>query len=99
MSELTPQEEKNVYELKDFNSDIPSQIIQFYKMGGNGNIENGTTLEEMLRVSIQRLQDLNAKFACRENSLAITKMQEALMWLNARTEDREKREVEGKHEL
>jgi len=56
-------------------------------------------LEEMLRVSIERLQDLNSRFACRENSIAITKMQEALMWLNARTADRESRGVEGKHQI
>ena len=30
-------------------------------------------------VLIERLQDLNGRFACRENSIAITKMQEALM--------------------
>ena len=60
---------------------------------------NGTTLEEILRVLIERLQDLNGRFACRENSIAITKMQEALMWLNARTVDRKKRGVEGKHQI
>ena len=53
--------------------------------------------EEMLRVSIARLTDLNSRFACRENSIAITKMQEALMWLNERTRERKERGVEGKH--
>lgn len=51
----------------------------------------------MLRVSIARLTDLNSRFACRENSIAITKMQEALMWLNERTRERKERGVEGKH--
>ena len=54
-------------------------------------------LEEMLKVSIERLQDLNSRFGCRENSVAITKMQEALMWLEERTKDRIKRGVEGQH--
>jgi hypothetical protein len=35
------------------------------------------------------------KFRCRENSLAITKLEEALMWLEKRTADREARKVEG----
>lgn len=75
------------------------QPVVFYEMKEDGSFDNGTTLEEMLRVSIERLQDLNGRFACRENSLAITKMQEALMWLNARTADRVSRGVEGKHAL
>ena len=74
------------------------QKVVFYEMGENGEYVNGTTLEEMLRVSIERLTDLNTRFACRENSLAITKMQEALMWLNERTRGRLARGVEGKHE-
>lgn len=75
------------------------QTVDFYEMGENGECtQQGTTLEEMLRVSIERLSYLNAKFPCRENSLAITKMEEALMWLNRRTADRVARGVEGKHQ-
>ena len=75
------------------------QAVDFYEMGENGECSQpGTTLEEMLRVSIQRLMYLNGKFPCRENSLAITKMEEALHWLNHRTADRVNRGVEGKHQ-
>lgn len=77
---------------------IMHQSIRFYEMNEDGSYENGTTLEEMLRVTIDRLNVLNAKFPCRENSIAITKMQEALMWLNQRTADRKKRGVEGTHQ-
>lgn len=56
---------------------------------------NGATNEALLAVLIHRLQFLNGKFPCRENSLAITKMQEALMWLEKRTADRITRGVEG----
>lgn len=73
------------------------QKIVFYEMFQDGKYENGTTLEELLEVGIERLQNLNQRFSCRENSIAITKMQEALMWLNKRTEDRIERGVEGKH--
>ena len=105
--QMTMPEEKNEYALLNFKrtyrheGDIEGtqefQKVIFYKLNPDGSYENGTTLEEMLRVSIERLTDLNARFSCRENSIAITKMQEALMWLNKRTEDRTKRGVEGKH--
>lgn len=58
---------------------------------------NGATNESLLAALIHRLQFLNGKFPCRENSLAITKMQEALMWLEKRTSDRVARGVEGQN--
>ena len=88
----------NTYQLNDFDDMyVSAQIISFYEKEEDGSIHNGTTLEEMLRVSITRLQDLNSRFGSRENSIAITKMQEALMWLNERTKDRIARGVEGQH--
>jgi len=33
-----------------------------------------------------------------ENAIAITKLEEALLWLNSRTKRREQAEVEGTHE-
>jgi len=61
-------------------------------------VNDGTTNEEVIEVLIDRLNYLNGKFPCRENSLAITKLEEALMWLNKRTADRLKRGVEGKNQ-
>lgn len=104
MSELEQNGvKKNEYALLNFKRDsepdgtLRYQKVTFYEMNENGSFDNGTTLEEMLSVSIERLQDLNGRIACRENSIAITKMQEALMWLNARTENRKERGVEGTH--
>ena len=59
-------------------------------------IQDGTTNEELIEVLIDRLKHLQAKFPCRENAIAITKQDESLMWLNKRTADRQKRNVEGK---
>jgi hypothetical protein len=59
-------------------------------------ISDGTTNEELLEVLIDRISFLNSKFPCRENAIAITKLDEALLWLNKRTNDRIKRNVEGK---
>ena len=90
--------ENNTYTLNSFKADGPNQEISFYAMQDPNTFTHGTTLEEVLRVCIERLQDLNQRFSCRENALAITKMQEALMWLNERTRERQDRGVEGKHE-
>jgi len=90
-------EEKTTYTLRSFKPEGPEQTIQFYKLNEDGSFQHGTTLEELIAVGIERLQFLNGRFSSRENALAITKMQEALMWLNERTRDRKARGVEGKH--
>ena len=57
---------------------------------------NGIQNEQLIAVCIHRLQGFQSgPFSCRENALAITKLQEALMWLEARTKDRSVRGVEG----
>ena len=59
---------------------------------------NGTFVETVIAAAIGRIQFYqDGKFGCRENSLAITKLQEALHWMQHRTRDRERREVEGEH--
>jgi predicted metal-dependent hydrolase len=45
----------------------------------------GTTNEEVLAMLIDRLYWLQKKLSCRENAIVITKLEEALMWLNRRT--------------
>ena len=59
---------------------------------------NGCHNEDLIAITIDRLQGLNqGDFRCRENSTAITKLEEAMMWLNKRTQDRINRGVEGTH--
>lgn len=59
---------------------------------------NGVTQEALIAVCVDRLQGFQAgPFACRENALALTKLQEAQMWLQKRTRDRQGRGVEGTH--
>jgi hypothetical protein len=61
---------------------------------------NGAFVETVIRAALQRIYEYNdTKFRCRENSLAITHLEEALHWLHARTADRENRGVEGTHAL
>ena len=61
-------------------------------------VQRGTTNEEVIDMLIDRLNILNRKLPCRENSLAITKLEEARMWLYKRTQEREERGVEGTHQ-
>jgi hypothetical protein len=59
---------------------------------------NGLTHEVLLAILIDRLRGFqSSKYACRENALALTKLEEAKMWLNERTKGREDRGVEGTH--
>ena len=57
---------------------------------------NGCHQEDLLLVVIDRLESFQAgPFSCRENALALTKLQEAVHWLNHRTTSRQLRGVEG----
>lgn len=70
--------------------------IKFQKGAVKENGINGCQNEHLIGIVIDRLQCLNqGDFACRENSIAITKLEEALLWLNKRTQDRITRNVEG----
>ncbi len=61
--------------------------------------ENGCQIEDVLHVVVDRLEGFQrGQFKCRENALAITKLQEALHWLEHRTRERQRRGVEGKNE-
>jgi hypothetical protein len=61
---------------------------------------NGAFVEDVLWAALQRLEFFNeSKFRCRENSLAITKIEEALFILKDRQLSRAQRNVEGKHEV
>ena len=92
------------YTLANFeNKESEGQIIQFIQKEpiSEGSTElktisDGTTNEEVLEMLIDRMNYLQSKFPCRENALVITKLEESLMWLNKRTADRIKRNVEGK---
>jgi hypothetical protein len=57
--------------------------------------ENGCQVDELIYIARVLISHFNSKFPCRENSVAITKLDEALLWLKRRKEDREKRNVEG----
>lgn len=100
------------YELENFeDKSTPGQVLRFIekqpKEGGAPGelvivpgelvtVMDGTTNEEVLKMLIHRLGCQSTKFPSRETAIAITKIEEALMWLEKRTRDRSARGVEGK---
>lgn len=61
---------------------------------------NGLSNEALLAVVVDRLQCFQAgPFKCRENALALTKLEEAMHWLHHRAREREQRGVEGTHKV
>ncbi len=67
--------------------------------GEDRKAPNGAFVETVIVAALQRIEFYQAgKFKCRENALAITKLEEALHWLSARTTTREQRQVEGTHQ-
>lgn len=57
---------------------------------------NGIFIEDLIAICINRLENFqNSDFRCRENAVAITKLEESLMWLRKRTLNRQKRNVQG----
>ena len=57
---------------------------------------NGISQEALITIVIDRLRSFQAgPYACRDNAVALTKLEEALMWLQKRTHDRMRRGVEG----
>lgn len=97
--------EGHKYELQNFERPTETgQTIQFIEKKPLESepttletINDGTTNEELLQVLVDRINYLNNKFPCRENSITITHIETALLWLNKRTADRIARNVEGKN--
>lgn len=57
---------------------------------------NGISQEALLAIVEDRLLGFQSgPYSCRENAIALTHIQEAMMWLQKRTLDRVRRGVEG----
>ena len=75
-------------------------VINLQKGAIKENGVNGVMNEDLIAIVIDRLMSFQeSSFKCRENAIAITKLEEALLWLRKRTMDREKRNVEGTHTI
>lgn len=91
------------YEVSNFEQpEATGQTIQFIEKmpisEGSSQLKtvcDGTTNEEVMRVIIDRMQSLQAKFPCKENAVALTHFETGLLWLEKRTAERKARGVEG----
>ncbi len=84
-------------DLQGYGSNFNSSIVLFQ----NGPIKehgvNGLTQEALLAIVVDRLRSFQkGPFSCRENAIALTHCEDALMWLQRRTRERIKRGVEGR---
>ena len=63
-----------------------------------GDEPNGAFVQSVIRAALQRIQSYQASpLSCRENAMAITKLEEAPHWLQHRWDEREARGVQGQH--
>lgn len=70
--------------------------IDFQEGPIKDNGVNGVNNEDLIAMVICRLEHFQkSEYACRDNAIAITKLEEALLWLRKRTIGRENRGVEG----
>lgn len=84
---------------KGYTSSFSRQVVLFQ----NGPIKdfgvNGITQEALLALVVDRLRSFQSgPFSCRENDIALTHCEDALMWLQRRTRARIARGVEGTNE-
>ena len=56
---------------------------------------NGCQVDTLIEAAKVIIEGLNKNFPCRENAIVITKLDEALHWLEHRKKDRLNRGVEG----
>lgn len=83
-----------VYDVVPLSGNAIGLRIEFH--AGLPDHPRGLTNEVLLAVVIDRLQCFQkGPFACRENALALTKIEEAMHWLSSRCDERTSRGVEG----
>ena len=78
-------------------TEIPMACLEFQKgPRKDPNARHGITDQDLLEIVRDRLKAFQAgTMATRENACALTHIEEALMWMNRRVEDRIERQVLG----
>lgn len=75
-------------------------IVNFQEGAIKEHGVNGVCNEDLIAMVICRLEHFQkSEYSCRDNAMAITKLEEALLWLRKRTIGRENRNVEGTSEI
>lgn len=89
----------HTYHIVSSNGDVILNLTEIQFQKGPRNITEstqGVIDSDLLEIVRHRLQCFQAgPYASRENSVALTHIEEALMWMNRRVEDRIERNVLG----
>lgn len=90
---LTP--ESPAADHKDY--ELPGGVVIKFQKGAMALGRNGVTTEEVLDVLIDHLRGFQqGKYACRENAIVITKLEESRLWVRERAQLREAQGVKGR---
>lgn len=83
------QRPRSSYAIVDAAGNVTLELIEFQHGAVCEAGVNGVTMEALLAIVADRLQAFQrGPMACRENALALTKIEEALHWLQTRTRRR-----------
>ena len=83
------KEDDNTYDIVKVSNNTAMVSIKFQNGATQETEINGILMEDLLHIVKDRLEGFNqGDWRCKENSMAITKIEEALLWLNKRTNDR-----------
>jgi hypothetical protein len=93
MNEQNPAKFVGTFIFIEHNENMLHLFLQNGPIKENG--VNGVQVQTIIETAKLIIEGLNKNFPCRENSMIITKLHEAIMWSKKRTEDRIAREVEG----
>lgn len=89
--------EEDLEPMLDIEEDKSYINIKFQEGAILENGVNGCQIEDVINLLVERLKGFQkGGFPCRENALAITKLEEARMWLEERTRKRKEQGVEGR---
>ncbi|OPZ65912.1 MAG: hypothetical protein BWY85_00271 [Firmicutes bacterium ADurb.Bin506] len=90
----------NIFEARDTTFNHPTTRILFQKgPRSDPKARHGVLDGDLLEIVRDRLKAFQqGEFATRENACALTHIEEALMWMNKRAEDRAERSVLGTYE-
>jgi hypothetical protein len=76
---------------------LPGGVVIKFQKGAMELGRNGVTTEELLDVLIDHLAGFQrGPFACRENAIVLTKLEESRLWVRERARLREAQQVKGR---
>lgn len=82
----------------EYSQGINDEEVLRIKFASSEGKRDGVSIEDLLTVAYAKLASYNRELPCRENSVALKKIEEAIMWLANRKAEREARGVYGTEE-